>query len=33
VAPAAVYAAAVPFEHCWMGLERYWQKRAARRAT
>ena len=21
------YVAAVPFEHCWQGLARYWQKR------
>lgn len=32
-ASSEAYAAAVPFEHCWMGLDRYWQKRAARRAT
>ncbi|MEW5984134.1 MAG: MBL fold metallo-hydrolase [Acidobacteriota bacterium] len=36
---AATYTAAIPFEHCWMGLARYWTKRgdsggghAARRA-
>jgi glyoxylase-like metal-dependent hydrolase (beta-lactamase superfamily II) len=29
----AAYAAAVPAEHIYLGLERYWRKRAERRAT
>lgn len=27
---AAIYETAIPLEHCWMGLARYWRKRAGR---